>query len=463
MFVRGRYVETERKAPVKNPYSGETVGYVCLATSADVLESARSASQYGSSLSAYERYKILSGTAHEIVSDAAGFALSICRESGMCLKDAAKEVKRAATILTVCAEEAKRITGESIFTDTTDGGQDNLAVTIREPVGLVCAITPFNRPLNQVVVKLGPAIAANNSVILKPSEKTPLTAFKFLDTLLRNGLPPEMVTVVTGNPEEIGEALVTSPEIDMITFTGSAAVGERIARAAGMIRMTFELGDSGALIVMQDADLDKAVKTAAAGAYSTAGQSCRGIKRMLVHKDVAAEFTEKLCTASAKIKCGDPMDPGTDMGVLINEESAVLVEKRIRDAVSKGAEVVYGGKREGAGIMPTVLVGVPRDADLVRKETFGPCAPIIVVDDMDDAVEYTNATEYGLQTGIFTRDIDMAMLAARKLKVGAVIINNGPQFESPNIPFGGVKKSGLGREGIKYAIQEMTTVKTIVF
>lgn len=463
MFINGKLVDNGRKAPVINPYTGETVGSICLATRQEILAAAESAKAYHSNLSAYDRYRILGDTAREIEADAAAFALSICRESGMCLKDATKEVKRAVTLLIVCAEEAKRITGESIPTDITDSGQDNLAVTIREPIGLVCAITPFNRPLNQVVVKLGPAIAANNSIILKPSEKTPLTAIKFVETLVRNGLPPEMVTVVTGDPNEIGDALVSCPYIDMITFTGSAAVGGRIAKAAGMIRMAFELGDSGALIVMEDADLDKAVKVAVAGAYSTAGQSCRGIKRLLVHETVADEFVERLKVESAKVKCGDPMDPETDMGVLINEESAVLVEMRIRDAVAKGAKLVYGGLRKGAGIMPAVLSNVPRDVDLVKKETFGPCAPVIRIKDIHDAVEYANDTEYGLQAGIFTRDIDKALYAAKRLNVGAVIINNGPQFESPNIPFGGVKKSGLGREGVKYAIHEMTTVKTIVF
>lgn len=463
MFIKGRYVETGRKKPIINPYNGETVGQICMDSREDVLLAAKAAKEYSSQLTAYDRYRILSDTAREIDAAAAAFTLSICRESGMCMKDAAKEVKRAVTLLIVCAEEAKRITGESIPTDITDSGQNNLAMTIREPIGLVCAITPFNRPLNQVVVKLGPAIAANNSIILKPSEKTPLTAIKFVEALVRNGLPPEMVAVVTGDPNEVGDALVTSPYIDMITFTGSASVGERIAKAAGMIRTAFELGDSGALIVMDDADLDKAVKVAVAGAYSTAGQSCRGIKRLLVHETLADEFVERLKVESAKIKCGDPMDPETDMGVLINEESAVLVEKRIRDAVAKGATLVYGGLRKGAGIMPAVLSNVPRDVDLVKKETFGPCAPVIKIKDINDAVKYTNDTEYGLQTGIFTRDIDKALYAAKKLKVGAVIINNGPQFESPNIPFGGVKKSGLGREGIKYAIQEMTTVKTIVF
>lgn len=463
MLINGKYVKTGREKAVVNPYNGEIVGHVALATRQDALDAVESARAYQSGLSAYDRCRILNAAAREVEAEASAFALSICRESGMCIKDAFKEVRRAATILTVCAEEAKRITGESIPTDTTDAGQDNLVMTIREPIGLICAITPFNRPLNQVVVKLGPAIAANNNVILKPSEKTPLTAIKFVEALLKSGLPPGMVTVVTGNPDEIGDALVTSPGIDMITFTGSAAVGERIAKAAGMIKMTFELGDSGALIVMEDADLDKAVKIAVAGAYSTAGQSCRGIKRLLIHEAIADDFVGRLEAESAKIKIGDPMDPETDMGVLINEESAVLVENRIKDAVVRGAGLVYGGRRIGAGIMPTVLADVPRDADLVRKETFGPCAPVIKIKDIHDAVNYANDTEYGLQTGVFTRDIEKALYAAKRLKVGAVIVNNGPQYESPNIPFGGVKKSGLGREGIRYTINEMTTVKAIVF
>ena len=327
----------------------------------------------------------------------------------------------------------------------------------------MCAITPFNRPLNQVVVKLAPAIAANNSVILKPSERTPLSAVKFVKCLIQNGLPPRMVSVVTGRPEEIGDVLVTCPEIDMVTFTGSRAVGEHIARKVGMIKTAFELGDSGALVVLKDADLEAALEAAAAGAFGSCGQSCRGVKRILVEEGIADIFVGKLKAAAERIRTGNPWSEDTDIGVLISEDAARTVEGRIQEAVKQGARLVCGGERSGAEVRPAVLDHVDRNSPIVKEETFGPCAPVIRIRDVEDAVECVNGTAYGLQAGIFTNSLKDVLYAASELDVGAVIVNNGPQFDSPAIPFGGVKKSGLGREGAKYAIQEMTRVKTIVF
>jgi acyl-CoA reductase-like NAD-dependent aldehyde dehydrogenase len=372
-------------------------------------------------------------------------------------------VRRAVILLRVCAEEAKRTSGEAIPTDVTADRKRNLAVTVRVPIGLVCAITPFNRPLNQVVVKLAPAIAANNSVVLKPSEKTPLSAVKFVRCLIANGLPPKMVSVLTGDPVEVGETLVTCPDVDMVTFTGSRAVGERIAKSAGMIRMTFELGDSGALIVLDDADVELAAQIGAKGAFATAGQSCRGVKRFLVQEGVADHFAELLVEEAEKLKFGDPYSASSDIGCLIDEAAAREVADRVNDATASGAKLLYGPPRRGAVLGPQVLDFVSKDSTLVREETFGPCAPIVRIRDLDEAIAWINSGEYGLQTGVFTSNIHHAFKAARELKSGAVIINDGPQFESPFIPFGGVKKSGLGREGVRFAIEEMTTVKTIVF
>lgn len=450
-------------ADVVNPYDGTVAGQVDQGSADQALAAAAAAKAHQSDLTAYDRAEILAATAARIEAEAEDFVTSICRESGLTVKDGRKEVGRAVGLLRFCAEEAKRITGESMLTDVNEARLRNFAATLREPIGLVCAITPFNRPLNQVVVKLAPAIAANCSIVLKPSEKTPLTGIKFVQTLIDCGLPPAMIGVVTGDPREIGDALVSSADVDMITFTGSSAVGEHIARTCGMIRTAFELGDAGALIVLEDADLAAAAKAAAAGAYSTAGQSCRGVKRILVAEQVGDAFVDLLKTETEKLVVGDPMDPATDIGALISEQAAIAVERRVDDAVAAGAELVHGGQRDGAQYWPTVIDRVDRADPLVAEETFGPCAPIIRITDMDDAIDCTNGTAFGLQTGVFTRDIGRAMQAARALKVGAVIINGGPQFESPNIPFGGVKKSGLGREGVKYAIQEMTVVKTIVF
>jgi putative phosphonoacetaldehyde dehydrogenase len=463
LLINGEWLETEAKIAVRNPFSGAVIGHASQASREQTLAAARHAKAYRSTLTAFDRAEVLHRTAAQIERDEKEFVDLIVAECGACVADAQKEVRRAVNLLRVCAEEAKRITGEAIPVDVTADRKRGFAVTVREPIGLVCAITPFNRPLNQVVVKLAPAIAANNPVVLKPSEKTPLSAVKFVQCLIANGLPARMVALVTGDPREVGETLVGCPDVDMITFTGSRAVGERIARNAGMIRTTFELGDSGALIVLADADLELAAKAGAKGAFSTAGQSCRGVKRLLVQESVADRFATLLVAEAAKVRFGDPYSTENDIGCLIDEAAAAAVEERVRDAVAAGAELLYGPPRAGAVLGPQVLDFVPQDAVLVREETFGPCAPIVRVADLDEAVYWLNSGPYGLQTGVFTADLGQALKAARVLRSGAVIINDGPQFESPFVPFGGVKKSGLGREGARFAIEEMTTVKTIVF
>lgn len=463
LLINGEWLETENKIAVRNPFSGEIVGYASQASRAQTLAAARHAKAYESTLTAFDRSELLDGTAAQIERDEKEFVDLIVAECGACVADAQKEVRRAVILLRVCAEEAKRITGEAIPTDATADRKRGLAVTVREPIGLVCAITPFNRPLNQVVVKLAPAIAANNPVILKPSEKTPLSAVKFVKCLIANGLPAKMVSVVTGDPREVGETLVTCPDVDMITFTGSRAVGEWIAKSAGMIRMTFELGDSGALIVLDDADLELAARIGAKGAFATAGQSCRGVKRFLVQEGVADRFAALLVDEAKKLRFGDPYSAQNDIGCLIDEAAARTVEERINESIADGAKLLYGPPRSGSVLGPQVLDSVSRDSTLVREETFGPCAPIVRVENLDEAVSWINSGAYGLQTGVFTSNVRQAFKAARKLRSGAVIINDGPQFESPFVPFGGVKKSGLGREGARFAIEEMTTVKTIVF
>jgi acyl-CoA reductase-like NAD-dependent aldehyde dehydrogenase len=463
LLIDGEWIEIPERIAVRNPFRGEIVGYASRATREQTLLAAGRAKAYESNLTAWDRSEILRDTAAQIAREEEQFVSQIVDECGAAVKEARKEVRRAVTLLDVCAEEARRITGEAIPTDVTSDRKRNLAVTVRVPIGLVCAITPFNRPLNQVVVKLAPAIAANNSVILKPSEKTPLSAVRFVRCLIENGLPARMVSLVTGDPREVGETLVTCPDVDMITFTGSRAVGERIARNAGMIRTTFELGDSGALIVLDDADLPAAADAAAKGAFSTAGQSCRGVKRILVQESVADRFAELLVAEARKLSFGDPRQDGNDIGCLIDDAAARAVEERVQESVGAGATLLYGSPRDGAVLGPQVLDFVAKDSALVREETFGPCAPIVRVQGLDEAIEWINSGDYGLQTGVFTADLHRAFEAAHRIRSGAVIVNDGPQFESPFIPFGGVKRSGLGREGARFAIEEMTTVKTIVF
>jgi acyl-CoA reductase-like NAD-dependent aldehyde dehydrogenase len=438
------------------------VGVIGLASAGQAVAAARELQNYRPSLSAYERAEILDTAATAIHQDRAEFSRLICAESGIALRDCAREVARAVGQLRFCAEESKRITGEAIPTDVGPGRTRRFAVTVREPVGVVLAITPFNRPLNQVVTKVAPAIAANNRVLVKPSEKAPLSAVKFVATLLAAGLPAEMISLVTGTPEEVVPAVLESGFVDMLTFTGSSAVGKQLAAAIGMMHATFELGDSGALIVMPDADLPAAARAAAAGAFATSGQSCRGVKRILAHDVIADELISLVTDQAAKLTVGDPADPQTDIGTLIDEPAAVEVERRVRSAVQAGAQVVHGGQRRGAQYWPTVLDRVPADAELAYRETFGPCAPVIRFDTVEAGLALANETGYGLQAGIFSNDLRIIRQAVAELQVGTVVINDGPQFEAPNIPFGGIKDSGLGREGARYSIAEMTRIKTVV-
>lgn len=457
---------TWRRAPaafaVRDPYTGDVVGHAADATPHDMVAAVESAAAHRWRLRPHERRAILEAAADGLVADREAFATSVRRESGMAHREALREVEQAVGLLRTTAAEISGLRGESMVTDVLPGGPARHAMTVLEPVGLVLAITPFNRPLNQVVVKLAPAVATNNGVVLKPSEKAPLTALRFVRLLIESGLPPEMVSVVTGRPAPLVTAALDTGLIDMITFTGSSAVGRSVAAAAPLCRIAMELGDVGALVVLADADLDAAARSAAKGAFGSAGQSCRGVKRILVAGAVSGEFTERLVEHARAIRVGDPADPATEMGTLIDEAAATTVESRVSAAVDAGARLRFGGQRKAAQYWPTVLDRVPPDTAVVAEETFGPVAPVIDVADARDAVSMINTGRFGLQTGVFSRDVEVLRWAAHELRVGTVIFNEGPQFSSPAVPFGGVKHSGLGREGARWAMTEMCVTKTIV-
>jgi putative phosphonoacetaldehyde dehydrogenase len=450
---RGAFLE------VRSPFTGEVVGEVASDGAAEAASAAAAVRPRVGSLAPEERAAVLRAAAEEVARRKEDFAVGITREAGVCLKESRREVERACGNLVVAAEEATRINGETLLAGT--GTNRKLAFTVREPVGVVAAITPFNRPLNQVVVKLAPALAAGNAVVVKPSEKAPLSAIAFVQLLLDVGLPPGLVAVVTGEPAEVGPALVQAPDVDMVAFTGSVETGEAVARAAAPRKLLLELGGNDPLIVLDDVDLPLAAKLAAEGAFATAGQSCRGVKRIIATDDVADELVPLLVERATEKRCGDPLDPETDVGPLIDEAAAGLVERRVAEAVAAGAELLLGGGRDGALVPPTVLDRVPADAELVRRETLGPVAPVIRVRDEDEAVAVSNSTVYGLQAGVVTGSFERFLRVAHRLEVGAVNYMESPSFDSPHIPFGGVKRSGVGREGIRYAIQEMTSVKTI--
>ncbi|TML61399.1 MAG: aldehyde dehydrogenase family protein [Actinobacteria bacterium] len=444
---------------VRSPFTGEVIGEVPRDGPAEAAAAAAAVRPGKGTLAPEERAALLRAAAEALAQRREEFAVGITREAGVCLKESRREVERACGNLLVAAEEATRINGEALPVGT--GGSRKLALTVREPVGVVCAITPFNRPLNQVVVKLAPALAAGNAVVLKPSEKAPLSGIAFVQLLLETGLPPGLVAIVTGEPTEVGPALVQSPEVDMVAFTGSVETGEAVARAAAPRKLLLELGGNDPLIVLDDVDLPLAARLAADGALATAGQSCRGVKRIIVCDDVADELVPLLVALAAEKRSGDPLDPETDVGPLIDQAAAELVQRRVEDAVAAGAELLLGGGRKGAFVPPTVLDRVPPDAELVRRETLGPVAPVIRVRDEDEAVAVSNSTVYGLQAGVVTGSFERFLRVAHRLEVGAVNYMESPSFDSPHIPFGGVKRSGLGREGIRYAIEEMTSVKTI--
>jgi phosphonoacetaldehyde dehydrogenase len=463
-LIAGKWVDAKsgQKIEVYNPYNNELVGTVPRVSLEEVKRAIDALADYEPKLSSYERGEILYKSAQEMKARREELAAGISAESGMSLKNSRVEVDRGVGLMLTASEEAKRIYGEQLPSDTDSAGRDKIIMAMRFPVGVVSAIVPFNRPMNQVVVKVAPALAAGNRVIVKPTERTPMSGIRYIKILLNNGLPPEMISVVTGKASEFGDELVASRKIDMVTFTGSTEIGRRLTNIAGIKKLTMELGGNDPLIVCEDGDLDLAVKLAIAGAFGNAGQACRGVKRILVMESVADEFAKKFAAAAAKLKFGDPFAEDTDIGTLIDEPAAKEIEEAVDNAVKDGAKVLCGHKRKGALYPATVLDHVSPKSAMVIDETFGPTAPIIRVKDIKQACEIANSTEFGLQSGVVTKNLDNIRYAIKHLKVGAVNINEGPQFDMANIPFGGVKQSGIGREGIKYAMQEMTYVKTVV-
>jgi acyl-CoA reductase-like NAD-dependent aldehyde dehydrogenase len=457
MFADGVLHTTGAELKITSPWDGHVVGTAPSDRAEHAGEAAAAVKANWRPLAAEERARVLRRAAELLRQRGDELAVLISGESGVCIKETRREVDRAARNLTVAAEEAVRLRGESIPVP----GHHRLAITLPEPIGLVAAITPYNRPLNQVVVKVAPAVAAGCPVVLKPSEKTPLTALAFAGVLAEAGLPAGNYAVTTGPPGEVGPALAGHPSVDMVTFTGGVAAGRAVAATAAGKKLLLELGGNDPLIVLPDADPGQAVRLATAGAFATAGQSCRGVKRIIAVGTAGDALAAPLATAAAALRAGDPLDPATDLGPLISAEAAQTVVRRAGDAVAAGARLLQGGARAGALVPPIVLDHVPPDAELVVEETFGPVAPVIRVASVAEAIEVANSTPYGLQAGVLTGDMDAFWRLAAGLRVGAVHLGEGPQFDSPYIPFGGVKASGVGREGIRYSIREMTAVKTV--
>ena len=460
-YVAGRKVESGNRLKVCSPYDQRLVGTVALAGAADTEAAIVGALAPGDSLTRYRRSQILDRTRSLLEERREEFAQLITAEAGLCLRETRYEVGRASDVLRFAAMEALRDDGQIFSCDVSPQGKARKIFTMREPLSLIVAITPFNHPLNQVAHKLAPAIAVGAPVILKPSEKTPLTALRFAELLYEAGLPVRMLSVLLGPTEQVAMPLVKDPRVDLVTFTGSVAVGKRIAETAGYKRTVLELGGNDPLIVLDDADLDLAVNLAAEGSFRNSGQRCTAVKRILVQESILTEFTERLVKKTNDYSYGDPADPETRVGTVIDEASAIHLEKVVQKAVAAGARVLCGGERRGALLAPTVIDRVPRDAEMVVCESFGPLAPIMSVRDLDDAISLANSTSYALSSGVVTNSLDRAIKAVKQLRAGTVNINEVPGYRIESSPFGGVKDSGLGiKDGVIEAMKCMTTVKT---
>jgi aldehyde dehydrogenase (NAD+) len=438
------------------------VGTVPMAGSAEVRRAIEIARAFRSTLSRYERYQICYRAAALIRERAAGISDLITAESGLSKKDSIYEVGRACDVFLFAGNAALQDDGQIYSCDLTAHGKRRRVYTLREPLqGVIGAITPFNHPLNQVAHKVAPSIATNNRMVLKPSEKTPLTALLLGDLLIEAGLPPEMFCVVTGDPRELADELLTHRDVDLVTFTGGIATGKSIAARAVYKRQVLELGGNDPLIVMEDADLEEAATLAVAGSYRNSGQRCTAVKRMLVHEGIASRFVELLVEKSRAIVYGDPMDPGTDMGTVIDEAAARSCEDKVNDAIGRGAKLLYGNVRQGALYSPTVLDGVSPDMPVVRTETFGPVSPVIRFRSIEEAIRISNSTEYGLSSGICTNRLDYITRFVSELNVGSVNVREVPGYRLELTPFGGIKDSGIGiKEGVQEAMKSFTNLKT---
>ena len=462
MRIGGVHVGRDRVIEVRNPYSGALVGTVPKASPDDIRHAFSVARAYKARLTRYERFRICQRAAEIIRSRTDAISDLITAECGISKKDSLYEVGRACDVFVFAGNAALNDDGQVFSCDLTPHGKSRKVYTLREPLlGVISAITPFNHPLNQVAHKVAPSVATNNRIVLKPTEKTPLSALMLADVLYEAGLPPEMFSVVTGDPQEIGDEMLVNPDVDLVTFTGGVAVGKYIAAKAVYKRQVLELGGNDPIIVMEDADLDEAATLAANGSYKNSGQRCTAVKRILVHKSVGDAFVERLLEATRDWTYGDPMDPDNDMGTVIDERAATSFEARVNDAVARGARLLEGNVRRGAVYSPTLIDHVDPQMNVVRTETFGPVSPVIRFANIEEAIRIANGTAYGLSSSVCTNRLDYITRFVSELHVGTVNVREVPGYRLELTPFGGIKDSGLGyKEGVQEAMKSFTNVKT---
>ncbi|MEH7387596.1 aldehyde dehydrogenase family protein [Bacillus sp. JJ1521] len=466
LFINGEWLDTKEYTPLFSPFSEELIAQIPIASQEAVdaaIEAANRAKVEWANTPAHERATILEKLSKLLEEKFEESAKIISLEASKPIEQAKTEVARTIQTFKFAAEEAKRIYGETIPLDAAPGGERRVAYTVREPIGIIGAITPFNFPLNLVVHKVGPAIAAGNTIVLKPATQTPLSSLFLAELTQEAGLPPGVLNVVTGRGSVIGDKLVTDERISMITFTGSPSVGIGIRNKAGLKKVTLELGSNAAVIIDQGTDIDKIVSRCITGAYSNQGQVCISLQRIYVHEGLYEEFVTKFVEASNNLKIGDPLDRETDISALISKNDVERALSWIEESKSEGAIVAAGGESEGNILRPTVILEANPQMKVSCQEVFAPIVLINKVSSVADAIDFVNDSRFGLQAGIYTKDVDVALESVDKLHVGGVLINDIPSFRVDHMPYGGVKESGTGREGLKYAIEEMTEMKLVIW
>lgn len=466
MLLNGEWVDREQRIEVYDPQDNSLVDTVPQATAGDMktaIDAAVVGAEKARHMPAHRRMRILQEAAAAIADRHEEFARTITREGIKTIREARKEVTRCIETIRISGEEARRIVGETISFDQMPGSERRMGYFNRVPIGIVGAITPFNDPLNLVAHKVGPAVAAGNAIIVKPHEETPLSALMLAQAIHDAGLPAGVLQVITGYGDEVGELLVTDPRVRMLSFTGGRSTGEKILRNTGMKKISMELGSNSPVIVMPDANLERAVAANVSGAFWAAGQNCLHVQRLIVHEDIYDSFVPRFVAAAKAYQVGDKLDEATDMGPQINETAARRVEKLVDEAVAAGAKLLAGGKRDGNFYAATVLADLPADCTLAREEIFGPVTILYAFRELDEAIRRANELDYGLQAAIFTQDVKTAFYAVNELQCGGVMVNDSTDYRIDAMPFGGIKGSGLGREGIQFALQEMTEPKVVCF
>lgn len=465
LFIGGQWREAKQYEPLRSPYSEEIIAEIASANIEETeaaITAAFEARESIAAMPAHERASILEKVARGLAERKEEAARIIALEAAKPLTIARAEVDRTVQTYKFAAEEAKRIYGETIPMDAAPGGEGRIAYTMRQPIGVVGAITPFNFPLNLVAHKVGPAIAAGNTVVLKPANQTPLSSYFIAELFHEAGLPAGVINVVSGAGNVVGNAIVEDNRVALITFTGSPQVGFGIRAKAGIKRVTLELGSNAALIVDEGIDVEGIIPRCVTGAFSNQGQVCISLQRIYVHERIFESFVKKFAEHTALLKLGDPLDSNTDISAMISEKEANRALQWIEEAITGGATVVAGGAIENGMLQPTIITHAASELKVSCQEVFAPIVVINQVADVEAAFAHVNQSQYGLQAGIYTNNIHIALKAAEVLQVGGVIINDIPTFRVDHMPYGGVKESGTGREGIKYAVEEMTELKLVV-